>query len=486
MLVLLISVLVLALLVLLVLGLHRYQLSVAQSNADKHDPLPPLDNTSLDPNLPDLSFEDDMLERALPETASSPVTSGVRPNRESLAGAPQGGEHDQEDTRPVDPQEQKLRQEAREKTEILEPPAGESQRNLKDEDTEITLPDGVERAPHSASPDNRIVHETKPDAKVSGIPETGSPADFAQSQSPTLAEESPSQLQTTEQSTSEAGPESPRQPAAQSHIENSEFERQPASRADHKDGDNGTGPASASGPANESGAGVDKGIGGGGTRTAAQLAATETESEAEVSPQAVHTDDIGNRPADSVRVSDSTFGPAGQVDSGDDSLPPDSAGVDEGGFLDSWLDQIAELKKLDRLDDALRICQEQLPLWSAYQQASLILRARIKHLAQYGEDVNTELKGLYNLAAQASFLHDRVKGLPNLPLSQLKQVDLDEIAGLQMPYERIGFNELRLIKKTDIKLLLDNWGKPKAHIKPRELHSETWKSLIARRQTTLF
>ena len=60
------------------------------------------------------------------------------------------------------------------------------------------------------------------------------------------------------------------------------------------------------------------------------------------------------------------------------------------------------------------------------------------------------------------------------------------ISRLEMPYPQIGYNELRLIKKTDIKLLLECWGKPKAHLKPRELHGETWKSLIARRQTTLF
>ena len=330
----LISLITLALLTLLVLGLHRYQLSTAQTNADKHNPLPPLDNIKIDRELPDLSLEDDALTS--PESVSLST-----PARE----------------------EQEL-------SEVPRPqPTPEKEQN-GDSDSESEPAEQVDTAQGSRS-------------NLDSEEENGQDTEILVPERTDIAIET------------------------------------------------------------NTGAGVESSLGG-----------NNHVNQVVEDPASISTSELAS------------------------TNPPVSA--------DSWQDQIAELKKQGRLDEALRICRKEFPLWSAYQQASLIHRARIKQLSQEELDVLDELAALYRLAAEASFLHDRVKGLPNLSLAQLKLLDLSPVTELEMPYKQIGYTELRLIKKTDIKLLLEKWGKPEAHIRPRELHAEAWKQLCSDTQSTLF
>lgn len=143
----------------------------------------------------------------------------------------------------------------------------------------------------------------------------------------------------------------------------------------------------------------------------------------------------------------------------------------------NWLEQVNELKRQGRRAEALAVCRKAFPLWSAYQQASLILRAEIKSELAAGRSPAAGLKELYQLAAVAGLLHDRVKGLPSLTAAQLKHLDLSRVQALPMPYGDIGYLSLRLIKKSDIKLLLELWGKPDSHLSPREFHRDFWAQL---------
>ena len=150
-----------------------------------------------------------------------------------------------------------------------------------------------------------------------------------------------------------------------------------------------------------------------------------------------------------------------------------------------WSDKVSRLKKANRFAEALAACETAYPRWSAFQQAVLAHRARIKELQQLEQPIDEDLLALYRLTAIAEFLHGRVKGLPDLSLAQLKLINLDVLQNLEMPYNSIGYLELRLIKKTDIRLLLDKWGKPESHQSPRQFYSSSWLKL-ASSQTTLF
>ena len=166
-------------------------------------------------------------------------------------------------------------------------------------------------------------------------------------------------------------------------------------------------------------------------------------------------------------------GESSPILTGDDIVISDSPFVSG-----SWLKQIAELKRLSRYDEALEICCQKYPLWSAYQQAISLHRARIKNLS-LTLDKSEQLVSLYRLSVEASFLHDQAGGLPNLTPKQLKQVDRSTISNLEMPYQKIGYSELRLVKTNDIKLLLELWGTPQYHAKPREFYAKIWRRLCS-------
>lgn len=172
-------------------------------------------------------------------------------------------------------------------------------------------------------------------------------------------------------------------------------------------------------------------------------------------------------------------GEAGPAPAGED------AGMD-GSPLDSWLQQAGQLKKNHDLDGALALCAANFPLWSAYQQAVLIHRARIRELASQDLPIESELSSLYRLAAVAALLHDQVPGLPHLALPQLRKIDLQAASALPMPYAEIGYSRLRLIRKTDVRLMLKLWGDPAAHLKPREYHAQVWRRLANTEQAPLF
>ena len=143
----------------------------------------------------------------------------------------------------------------------------------------------------------------------------------------------------------------------------------------------------------------------------------------------------------------------------------------------SWYERLAQLKRDGQLTEALILCRQEFPLWSAFQQAMLVKRAQIKQLQQADQDFSAELRELYHIASVGSLLHDRAKGTRDLTLPRLKLLNLKNIFELDMPYEQIGYLHLRLIKKTDIKLLVDAWGKPEQHQSPRLYHGEFWRAV---------
>ena|GEM_PF-1148889 len=394
----LISVVTLALLTLLVLGLHRYQLSIAQTNADKHNPLPPLDNIELDRELPDLSLEGSALGM------QDPADFGSQP--EEKPSEPEVSDEfvvaDESDS------------------------TGENEVESEDDvdvDTEIIVPG-------PSSTDQVEIEEVQEDIGSGSLPGV---------------------LEEIEETTEAEVPvESVSDTVKQNAPQQANYEHQAEVTGTTADRELALARVEEEYPVREN---VNVVIG------AAAVAKTE--------PSFEDISGVNQTVESSISTANLAF-------------------VDPAVTAESWQDQVAELKKQDRFDEALDICRREYPLWSAYQQASLIHRAKIKLLSQANQDVSGELKALYRLAAEASFLHDRVKGLPNLSLAQLKLLDLSPVAELDMPYQKIGYTELRLIKKTDIKMLLEKWGKPESHARPRELHVEVWKNFGGDTQSTLF
>jgi len=140
----------------------------------------------------------------------------------------------------------------------------------------------------------------------------------------------------------------------------------------------------------------------------------------------------------------------------------------------NWLDEVAELKTQGDLNLALDRCEREFPLWGAYNQACIILRAMLRQVPAADQDESPLLEKLYQLAAAAELLHDKTDADDSLPLGQMKELDLGRLHDLENPYDQIGYAYLRLIRKSDIKLMQARWGRPQEHQRPRQYHEAVW------------
>ena len=411
----LIAILVLAILALLVLLLHRYQLSMAQSNADKNSPLPPLEGSSVSRDLPDSSTED--------ESSVAVSLSNSRSNTYIDIDS-----HEADDG-------------SEEILDIENLDTANLKNDFLDEIYELDGVSGNESAKDQGKKKTGRDHRNDVDQ-----------GDLSDSINPDTPSITKLRLDDSAIDKTLIEVREPDHPYADTDEDETITELDATDNRRHAED------ATTESNESETSTVVTEVI---------EPGVTGDERSVATRPE------IGDVPAFLSLSAE-----------GDEEDPPLDYG--EIGTNDNWLERVAQLKKDDQMTEALGVCQSEFPLWSAYQQASLIHRARIKRLIKEELDHTEELEQLYFIAAQASFLHDHVPGLPNLSLALLKTLDLKKIDQLEMPYSEIGYTELRLIKKTDIKLLLGHWGRPNAHIKPRKLLSEAWLELTSAQQTTLF
>lgn len=180
-------------------------------------------------------------------------------------------------------------------------------------------------------------------------------------------------------------------------------------------------------------------------------------------------------PLDSQRDGNTTKGKTSSFDSVDTARPVTNK---PARTTQTWLNRVAALKKAGDLEQALAICEQEYPLWGAYNQACIIERLKIKDESADTEAREAGLQRLYQLAVIAELLHDKSDGSDHLTLNQLKALDLGKINELEHDYSQIGYAHLRLIRKSDIKIMLSSWGRPEQHALPRGYHQDWWNLFV--------
>lgn len=143
----------------------------------------------------------------------------------------------------------------------------------------------------------------------------------------------------------------------------------------------------------------------------------------------------------------------------------------------NWLEKVALLKEEKRYDEIMMLCAEQYPLWSAYNQTCIALRSKLRSLGDDHPEQPETLEKLYNTAVLAEFIHDKSPDAQRLSLAQLKLLDLSTMEKLRFDYSSLGYANLRLIRKGDVKRLLSWRGRPQQHQNPRKVYQDTWERL---------
>jgi len=146
---------------------------------------------------------------------------------------------------------------------------------------------------------------------------------------------------------------------------------------------------------------------------------------------------------------------------------------DDPGF---WRSVVADIRDGTYSNDAaqarfgdsatrLRDAMAGLPKITSFQDAAIASRAMIRARHESGEDPTRELALLYWLAAVNSY--------PESDEERREVLGGEGLYDLSFTYDKLGFERLDLLTKTDTTWLLDNAGEPSAHVTLKELAAVT-------------
>lgn len=138
----------------------------------------------------------------------------------------------------------------------------------------------------------------------------------------------------------------------------------------------------------------------------------------------------------------------------------------------AWQDQVRQLKDVGNLDAALALCQQQFPKSQAFQQAAIVLRLQMKQQIESREDIGPLLAKLYRCAVLADLFRNGITPKPANPRAALKQ-----LAAHEFDYRQIGHHQLKLLSKSDIRLLELRWGAPSGHSHGETALGEQWDNI---------
>jgi hypothetical protein len=82
---------------------------------------------------------------------------------------------------------------------------------------------------------------------------------------------------------------------------------------------------------------------------------------------------------------------------------------------------------------------------------------------------------LYWLAAINSFSIPYSTVLQEPGYNVIESIPGEKLKSLPFSYHELGYNKLELLKKTDIKWLIELWGEPTAHTTLHEMHNDVWR-----------
>ncbi|CAM4020758.1 MULTISPECIES: hypothetical protein [Pseudoalteromonas] len=139
-----------------------------------------------------------------------------------------------------------------------------------------------------------------------------------------------------------------------------------------------------------------------------------------------------------------------------------------------WADRIKKLRGDPEKRLALAI--ENLPLPASFREAAIATRALIRDKRKQKIEYEEELALLYWLAAINSFSIPYSDVLKEPGYNVIESVPGKKLKELPFSYKSLGYNELELLNKTDIKWLSDLWGEPEEHTTLHEMHNDVWRN----------
>lgn len=137
-----------------------------------------------------------------------------------------------------------------------------------------------------------------------------------------------------------------------------------------------------------------------------------------------------------------------------------------------WADRIKKLR--DEPVKRLQLAIENLPLPAAFREAAIAIRALIKEKIKLKQGYEEELALLYWLAAINSFSIPYSEELQQPGYNVIESIPRKKLKELPFTYKELGYEELELLNKTDIKWLVEAWENPNKHSTLHKIYNNIW------------
>ena len=145
----------------------------------------------------------------------------------------------------------------------------------------------------------------------------------------------------------------------------------------------------------------------------------------------------------------------------------------------NWRQLALEMRKKNQMEPALTLCKSKFPLYTAYREATLILKSILQNDGLSQAKIQRTLSQLYKIAAIAELIYMKKSAEGKLLPDRLKSVDITLLDKIPFDYNELGYLELPLLKMQDTRLLVSYWGEPAKHVSPRKLYMSHFIKLIS-------
>ncbi|QUM88854.1 hypothetical protein HWV03_08610 [Moritella sp. 36] len=123
----------------------------------------------------------------------------------------------------------------------------------------------------------------------------------------------------------------------------------------------------------------------------------------------------------------------------------------------------------------LTLALKNMPFPASFHKAAVATRGLIREKRKVNEPYDEQLYLLYWLAAIESFSIPYSQNLKEPGHNVFYSIPRKTLQRLQFTYQTLGYKDLNLLNKTDIKWLIDTWGEPTEHNTLHKMHIDVWK-----------
>ena len=142
-----------------------------------------------------------------------------------------------------------------------------------------------------------------------------------------------------------------------------------------------------------------------------------------------------------------------------------------------WADKVKRLKAQGLSNEVIRESRKNIPYPAAFREIAIAVRKDIRARRKEGRDTKDLLCKLYKWAVTENLFMD-LEWSKIVTERILHSTARSCIKGLKAPYDIIGYQNLALLNKTDVKWLVEAFGEPARHSTAREANPELWQRAV--------